>query len=210
MSLDQRMTQRHMPSPAAHSSGDSTEGVERAWLARIREGDEHAFEEVFRAYVDPLFNFALSYVESSDLADEIVQDLFCALWAQRFTLDMPRGMRPYLFAAVRNRALNALRDHRVQLAMHDRLLRHSEAVRPSLAASAPDSATITNDLAAAVARVVRDMPPRCREVFTMLRYQHLSYAEVAQLLSISPKTVEIHMSRALTILRSELEPWLRP
>jgi len=209
MSLDQRMTDRRMTSWAVHSSDGSSDGAERAWLARIREGDERAFEEVFRAYVDPLFNFALSYVESSDLADEIVQDLFCALWAQRFTLEMPRGIRPYLFAAVRNRALNALRDHRVQLAMHDRLLRHSETVRPALAA-ASDSAAITNDLAAVVARVVRDMPPRCREVFTMLRYQHLSYAEVAQLLSISPKTVEIHVSRALTILRTELAPWLRP
>lgn len=199
-----------MTSPASPLPDNGNDRAEREWLERIRAGDERAFEEVFRAFVDPLFNFALSYVESSDIADEIVQDLFCALWAQRFTLDMPRGMRPYLFASVRNRALNVLRDRRVQMAMQDRLSRRAGDVHAGLAAHDSDSATITNDLAAAVSRVVQDMPPRCREVFTMLRYHHLTYAEVAQLLAISPKTVEIHMSRALAILREALAPWLNP
>ncbi|MFI5231710.1 MAG: RNA polymerase sigma-70 factor [Gemmatimonadales bacterium] len=199
-----------MTSAAPPSPADDNDRVHRDWLERIRTGDERAFEEVFQAFVDSLFNFALSYVESSDLADEIVQDLFCTLWAQRFTLDMPRGMRPYLFAAVRNRALNALRDRRVQLAMHERLARRPGDLHAGLAARDSDSATIANDLASAVSRVVKDMPTRCREVFTMLRYQHLTYAEVAHLLAISPKTVEVHMSRALTILREQLAPWLNP
>jgi RNA polymerase sigma-70 factor (ECF subfamily) len=210
VSLAPEYAVRRMTSPVSPFPGDHRHRVEREWLERVRVGDERAFEEVFRAYVDPLFNFALSYVESSDIADEIVQDLFCTLWAQRFTLDMPRGMRPYLFAAVRNRALNVLRDRRVQLAMHERLARRAGDLHAGLAARDSDATTITNDLAAAVSRVVRDMPPRCREVFTLLRYQHMTYAEVAHLLAISPKTVEIHMSRALNILREELAPWLNP
>ena len=57
------------------------------------------------------------------------------------------------------------------------------------------------DLADAMTRVVAQMPPRCRQVLTMLRQRHLSYTEVGAVLGISPKTVEIHMARALAILR---------
>ena len=64
-------------------------------------------------------------------------------------------------------------------------------------------------LAEAVERAVAELPPRCREVFTLTRDQHLSYAEVAGVLHISPKTVEIHMGRALALLRDRLQPWLR-
>src|SRR5437773_2564826 len=63
-------------------------------------------------------------------------------------------------------------------------------------------------LAVAVERAVTELPPRCREVFTLTRDQHLSYAEAADVLGISPKTVEIHMGRALSLLRSKLSDWL--
>jgi RNA polymerase sigma-70 factor (ECF subfamily) len=67
---------------------------------------------------------------------------------------------------------------------------------------------MASDLESAIHTTVEGMPPRCREVFLLLRTQALTYAEVAVILGISPKTVEIHMSRALAILRARLGPWL--
>jgi RNA polymerase sigma-70 factor (ECF subfamily) len=199
-----------MTSPIPRHEPDDRARTEREWLEQLRVGDEHAFERLFRAFAAPLCGFAFSYVRARDTAEEIVQDLFCRLWEQRFTLEMPRGMRPYLYSAVRNRALNVLRNRRVELSVQDRLSRNAAAIPASEAVRSPHDEAVAQDLAEALGRTLAAMPPRCREVFTLLRYQRLSYAEVAHVLGISPKTVEIHMTRALAILREELAPWLRP
>src|ERR1017187_6979140 len=69
------------------------EGTEREWLARLRTGDERAFEQLFHAYAAPLCDFAFSYVRVREAAEEIVQDRFCWIWEQRFRLEMSHGIR---------------------------------------------------------------------------------------------------------------------
>jgi RNA polymerase sigma-70 factor (ECF subfamily) len=193
--------------PNERSDDGVRESAERDWLVRLRQGDERAFESMFRTHAAALCAFAFSYVRSRETAEEIVQDLFCWIWEQRFTVEMPHGMRPWLFSAVRNRALNALRDSRMEFSMHERLARDAQA-QPGPAR--PDAELSARDLAAAVARVVAAMPARCREVYTLVRQQHLSLADTARVLGISPKTVEIHMTRALAILRAQLGAWTEP
>jgi RNA polymerase sigma-70 factor, ECF subfamily len=185
----------------------SREQIEQEWLARLRTGDERAFESLFRAHVSALCTFAFSYVRSRETAEEVVQDLFCWIWEQRFTIEMPHGVRAWLFFAVRNRSLNAVRNSRAELSIHERLSRDARAKPP---VAPPDAELLGSDLAAAVARVVQAMPPRCREVYTLVREQHLSHAEASRVLGISTKTVEVHMTRALAILRAELAGWVEP
>ena len=82
--------------------------AEHEWLDQLRVGDPLAFErDLPFAYYAPLCAFAHSYVRCHETAEEIVQDLFCWIWDRRFTLEMPHGMRLWLFTAVRNRSLNA-------------------------------------------------------------------------------------------------------
>jgi RNA polymerase sigma-70 factor (ECF subfamily) len=194
------------PAPR-HSPSAAREHDERVWLARLRQGDERAFESIFRAHAAALCAFAFSYVRSRETAEEIVQDLFCWIWEQRYTVEMPHGMRPWLFAAVRNRSLNVLRDRRMEFSAHQRLLRDA---RSRSGPVRPDAELSGKDLAAAVARAVAAMPARCREVYTLVRKQQLSHADTARVLGISPKTVEIHMTRSLAILRAELGGWIEP
>lgn len=196
-----------MTSPAPQNRSSDVECSESEWLARLHTGDERAFERIFRTYVTALCEFAHSYVRNRDTAQEVVQDLFCAIWEQRFTIEMPHGARAYLYAAVRNRSLNALRNARVEVSFHEYLSREANE---SVASTSPDAEIAARDLSQALARVIADMPPRCREVFTLVRRQHLPYAEVARILGLSAKTVEVHMSRALAILRVELAAWIRP
>jgi RNA polymerase sigma-70 factor (ECF subfamily) len=190
---------------APRQQPDDRERTHREWLAELRMGDGHAFELIFREFAARLCDFALSYVRNRECAEEIVQDLFCRLWEQRFTIEMPHGMTPYLHSAVRNRSLNALRERRLELAFHERSRQNAPA-RPAL----PDAELSAQDLAEAAARVVASMPSRCREVYTLVRQQHLSHADTARVLGISPKTVEVHMTRALAILRAELAGWFEP
>jgi RNA polymerase sigma-19 factor, ECF subfamily len=185
----------------------SRDRTEQECLARLRTGDERAFESLFREHASALCTFAFSYLRSRETAEDVVQDLFCWIWEQRFTIEMPHGVRAWLFFAVRNRSLNAMRNSRSELSIHERLSRDAHS-RPPVAP--PDAELLGSDLAAAVARVVRAMPTRCREVYTLVREQHLSHAETSRVLGISTKTVEVHMTRAIAILRAELTGWVEP
>ena len=181
--------------------------AEQESLDQLRAGDPLAFERIFRAYYSPLCDFAFSYVRYHETAEEIVQDLFCWIWDRRFTLEMPHGMRLWLFTAVRNRSLNALRDRRLELSTHERFsleARSRPAVEPA------DAVLSARELSAAAARTVALMAPRCREAFTLVRLQHMSYAEAAHVMGISARTVEVHMTRAIAQLRAALAPWVTP
>jgi RNA polymerase sigma-70 factor, ECF subfamily len=158
---------------------------------------------MFRAYKNDIGAFVESCVRSRAGAEEVVQDLFLRIWAQRELWEVPGPLRTYLFRAARNRAVSYLRHERVELAFRDRTIAEVKlAAVPS-----------TDDVA--VARVMRDeieaaidaLPGRCREVFRLARYHHLTYAEVAAVLDLSVKTVEVHMGRALVALRKRLAGW---
>ena len=178
---------------------------DRQQFERFRAGDATAFELLFRAYAAQLCAFAAGYVHSSAIAEELVQDLFCWLWDHRAETPAPASVRAYLFASLRNRAINHLRRERLSLDFRSSMARASAGSSPLGGA---DADLLAADLSSALAAAVRRMPTRCREVFTLIRDDHLSYAETAEVLGISPKTVEIHMSRALSLLRGHLAPWL--
>jgi RNA polymerase sigma-70 factor (ECF subfamily) len=190
------------------ASTSANDRAELEWLNQLRVGDPLTFERIFRAYYASLCDFAHSYVRCHETAEEIVQDLFSWIWDRRFTLEMPHGMRLWLFTAVRNRSLNVIRDRRLEFSAHERYALDALSQRP--AADPADAALSAGELSAAAARTVALMTPRCREAFTLIRLQHMSYADAAHVMGISPKTVEIHMTRAIAILRAALAPWLMP
>jgi RNA polymerase sigma-70 factor (ECF subfamily) len=190
----------HTPEERPHVA---TPADEARLIAHLRSGDAAAFERVYRSYVVALCQLAYSYVRSRDAAEDIVQELFTRLWANRHDFQPEHGLRGYLFGAVRNRALNALRDDATASRASATLSCSAPAV-----SDAADAELMASDLEAAIQSTVEGMPPRCREVFLLLRTQALSYAEVAVILGIAPKTVEVHMGRALAILRARLSPWI--
>lgn len=187
-----------MQAPKSHRSLNDT-AEERQLVAGLQSGDPKAFEALFRAYASGLAGFALSYLHAPDVAEDVVQAVFVSLWMNRHSLRPEHGLRAYLFAAVRNRALNFLRDEASQRRTAESIIAIGGANAP-----AADAHVVVADLHRQVRAIVAGMPPRCREVFLLLRTQALSYAEVASVLGIAPKTVEIHMSRALAILRARL------
>jgi RNA polymerase sigma-70 factor (ECF subfamily) len=163
---------------------------------------------LFDRYLAPLCAFSHVYTRNRDAAEEIVQELFIWLWTHRSALETPASVAGYLHTAVRHRSYNRVRDDATELRIYQSA---ADAVRdelPRAALDAPDALAEARDLADALERAVAAMPLRCREVFTLSRAQHLTYGEIAEVLHLSPKTVEIHMSRALAQLRERLAPWL--
>jgi RNA polymerase sigma-70 factor (ECF subfamily) len=197
------------PSTADQAAQGATIGHdEHALLDRVGRGDMAAFEQLFRLFAADLAAFAASYVGGEDEAEEIVHLVFCWIWEHRFTLPPARSVRAYLFAAVRNRALNVVRDRRTEAAFRERAARAQAADGFTASSPSPESELAARDIEHALAKALRQMPPRCREVYVLARERGFTYAEIAEALGIAPKTVEIHMSRALAILRLELAPWL--
>jgi RNA polymerase sigma-19 factor, ECF subfamily len=181
---------------------DTGNTTERDLQARIRAGDEGAFDSVFRAHYAQLVRMAESVVRERALAEEIAQEVMLELWRRRETLRVEHTFRAYLIRSTRNRALNHVRHERI-------VMREAAyaAIDPPTAPSAEDE-VLGIELEKAVRDAVEGLSENCREVFRLSREQGLKYIEIASVLEVSIKTVEKRMGQALSELRQRLEPWL--
>jgi len=177
-----------------------TTDPDQEWAARIQRGDRDAFRNMFRAYYSGLCAFAADYVGSMDRARDVVQEVFLTIWKRRADWTLRGSLKSYLYQAVRNRALNATRDrdtrHRAYEA-HQR--RRSRTVRRTAADRAH-----YHQLSDALDQAIDQLPPRRRMVFLLHRKHDFTYAQIAQIMDITRKTVENQMGRALKFLRQRL------
>ena|SRR2546426_946626 len=202
-----------MPSRTRQIIPDSSllapDAAEREWVARIRLADEGAFNSLFRAYYARLCGFVQSYVRSPDLAEELVQTVFLQIWQHRATWEPTAGARAYLFAACRNQALGALKHEGVVARVARRATLEGIALGAAAARVGPDEEVQASELAALLREAVGRLPERRRIVVILRWQQQMSYAEIAGVLGISVKTVEVQMGRALAFFRRQLAH-LRP
>ena len=161
------------------------------------------FEVLYRTHYSGLCDLVYGYVGSRDTARELVQDLFLTLWEKTAGSGAPMPAVPYLYTAARNRALRSLRHGKVE-AQYE--ARQSKTVddRPCEA----ENAVVEQELSDAASAAMRELPERCRLVFSMSRHDHLPNAEIAARLGIAVSTVEQQMWRALKALRAKLGPYL--
>jgi len=182
---------------------------EQLAVQRVREGDALALEMIFTAFHEELLAHARQVVQSPAVAEEVVQDVFLAIWTTRERWSIRTSLHAYLWRAVHNVATRAGAS-RTRGPARGIVLEDAERAVPARfadAAVAPDVLAERSALADAVVKAERTMPPRAREVFA-LRHQHdLSNREIASTLGISQKTVETHMTRALATLRKHLTGW---
>ena len=183
-------------------TADSPDGPD-ALVARVRAGDERALETVFRSHYSPLCDFAARYVRQDALAEELVQDLFADLWARRQSWYVRGSVRAYLFAAVRNRALNLRQRQSIE-----RDWEHDEAIadvrelhRPPEAA---DEILERADLRARLDAALESLPERCRLVMHLRWREQMRHAEIASVMGISVKGVEIQLARGLRAIRDRM------
>ena len=176
--------------------------------ARIRAGDERAFDALFRDYYNGLCVFAAHIVGSDAAAEEIVQDVLLRIWRRHARWEIYGSVAGYLYAAVRNRALNEIRAERFHEVQQEQVAIDAEITGIGGARISADERIRTGELAQAIDDAIQDLPPRCRQAFLLRRQHHLSYAEIARIMEISPKTVEIQIGNALKALRKKLADWL--
>lgn len=174
----------------------------------IRFGNSAAFDELFRSYYGQLCSFAYAYVGSRETAEEVVQDVFAAIWARHGEWVISVSARAYLFGAVRNRAQRRRAETKAERSRWSLLARQQPAT--ALGASpAPDQELERNEVEARVRRAIEQLPERSRMVAQLRWHQQLTYPEIASVMGISVKGVENQLGRVTKKLR-ELLAALRP
>jgi RNA polymerase sigma-70 factor (ECF subfamily) len=166
---------------------------------RIRNGDSGQFESLFRSSYVSLVKYAKTMIKDHDTAEEIVQDLFFRLWQDKENLKIESSLNGYLFRSVHNRCLHFIEHNRV-------IARHAEEISYNQSENQESPSDILNykELQEKIARIIEKLPERCGKIFTMSRFEGLKYNEIAKKLSVSVKTVEANMGRALKEFRKEL------
>ncbi|MHB2033381.1 MAG: RNA polymerase sigma-70 factor [Gemmatimonadaceae bacterium] len=173
-------------------------------ILRIRAGDEQAFDALVRQYYNGLCIFAARITKSDAVAEELVQDVLLRIWQQHGEWAVSGNLGAYLYVGVRNAALNSARREHLLHRWQERATAGDEHIGVGRMPEA-DEEVRTAELADAIERAIQELPPRCRQVFVLRRQHHLSCIEVARVMEISPKTVEIQMGIALKALRKKLE-----
>ena len=165
-------------------------------LSSLKEDRADAFEEIFNRYWLTLYRSSYKRIKNKEASEEIVQDVFTALWLKRKTLDIRDSLAAYLHTAIRNRVINYIKKEIVRNAYKEKMLIVSNHADTSL-----EENILANDLNRNLEREITYLPEKCRSVFELSRKQHKSNREIAEFLHISEKTVENHLTKAIRRLR---------
>lgn len=164
------------------------------------QSSEEKIELLFRAYYARLCKSLYRVLRNTEEAEDIVQETFLKLWDRRQQLEIGPGTPSYLYRACYNTALNVLRQRKPQ--------EQPEAAGALAGDNRADGALELLELEERIALAVEALPPKTRLVFSMSRYDQLSYKAIAEHLDISLKSVEKHMGIALERLRHHLHDLL--
>lgn len=179
------------------ASGRPARGTDAALVARLREGDERALESVFRRLVLPLARFACRVGAAEGDAEQLVMDVFFALWERRAELNDIVSIDAYLFRAVRNQALNAARGDARELRRNASALSWMADVTPIRA----DVQTETDDMVERIRAYVAQLP-EAQQTALFLRFtREMPLDDVAATMGVTTPAVKMLLQRALQTLR---------
>ena len=170
-------------------------------LSAMQHGDKKAYGTLFRRYYPMLCTYANRFVSLED-AEEIVQDVMLWLWENRETQTFETSLSQYLFKTVYHRAIN-------QIVRHQSQLRADTLFYENMQEMLQDTDFYQlEELQRRIREAVDALPPAYREAFVMHRFDNKSYKEIAEILQVSPKTVDYRIQQALKQLRITLKDYL--
>jgi len=172
-------------------------------LKLLKASDEEAFKEIYLRYWRPLFMTAYNKVHVKEVAEELVQNIFLGLWEKRFTSNIEH-LNAYLNTAVKYQVLNYIKSCIIKE-------RYSHVVvkgRADMMEEDSDSTLIMHELSSAINNAINQLPEKSRVIFRLSRLENRSIKEIAQLLSVSEKVVEYHITKSLKTLRVELKDFI--
>ena len=166
-------------------------------------GELMLFQELFERYFRSLVTYAYRYVNDWNVSEDIVQDVFMALWVNRNEIDFEEPVKPYLYRATYNRSINHLNSVLVQRRV-DHTDNLDELIDYEILSYNQHDNLLLKEIEEEISSFVKRLPEQRKKVFLLSREENMKNKEIALLLNISEKTVEKHITKALSDIRTHL------
>lgn len=166
-------------------------------------GELMLFQELFERYFRSLVTYAYRYVNDWNVSEDIVQDVFMALWVNRNEIDFEEPVKPYLYRATYNRSINHLNSVLVQRRI-DHTDNLDELIDYEILSYNQHDNLLLKEIEEEISSFVKTLPEQRKKVFLLSREENMKNKEIAFLLNISEKTVEKHITKALSDIRTHL------
>lgn len=167
-------------------------------LEQLKKGEKKAFIYLVEHYSKRLFAYAYTLTNDQALAQDVLQNVFLRTWEKHKELNITTSLQNYLFKSIHNEFLNQYRKNKstivVEKKYFDTLMRIAETYDENSFAKVIER----------IGREIQKLPPKCREVFLLSREEGLTNIEISEHLNVSTKTVEAHVTKAFSILRTRL------
>lgn len=164
-------------------------------------GYESDFKSLYNILYDRFFRIAIYYLKKEEWAQEVVLDVFFTLWNKRFELSNISNFDNYCFILLKNASLNYLSKHKKEIISLD------QEAELSSTSETPEEILLNEELLRIYINALDELPPKCREVFILIREQKLSYKEVADQLHISSKTVDAQLQKAVRSIKDKIKSY---
>jgi RNA polymerase sigma-70 factor (ECF subfamily) len=168
-------------------------------LVRLKEGDRKVFTLLFNFYYSGLVVYAGHFIHDLEMAEDVVQSVFMGLWENRQSIKSS-SVRYYLVHAVKNKCIDIIRKEETWKKFNDRQLTRDKDYQGEFWAE--------TELREIIRKSIDKLPPKCREIFVLNRYDNLKSKEIAEKLQLSPRTVETQILKASKLLREDLKDYL--
>ncbi len=176
--------------------------VEKVLISKLKVGDHSAFSSIFTAYYNDLVMFATRFTHDLNDAEEIVQNTFLRLWEEHESLNINISLKSYLLKIVQNKCIDWYR--------HNKIIRiHTNYMTKTVPQFTydPDRYILYSELQEQIEAALEKMPNEISEVFLMNRNKGLKYQEIADILDVSVRTVEVRIGKALHLLHDQLKEY---
>ncbi|WP_245224678.1 RNA polymerase sigma factor [Pseudozobellia sp. WGM2] len=176
---------------------------DRLLAARLKSGDEMAYDTLMNQYYVLLCNYAFTFTKNRDNAEDIVQNVMVDLWIKRKKIKPELSLKNYLYKSVYNGFISQYRKEKPVIYLEKK---HIDAVDAIMESNQEE----VQRLIRLVNREIEKLPRKCREIFLLNKKDGLTHTEISEHLNISTKTVEGHITRAFKTLKDSLEENVRP
>lgn len=180
---------------------DFTDGVQQNLLQQMTLGNEGAFRKLYHHYYKRLLRFAYILTKNNEIAEELVENVFIKFWKNKQKAESIKNLKVYLYTATKNTCLNYLSSK-----AHASITEPFDAINIELSGPiCPDQLLIFRETFSKIKDAIETLPPKCKMIFKMIREDGLKYKEVAEILNLSPHTVDAQMTIAIRRIASHVK-----
>lgn len=167
------------------------------------EMDERTFRRFIESYSSDLLYYVRCFTRSKEEAEEIVSDVFFEVWQHKDNIDEIQNIKAWLLTITHNKTISHLRKKDISNISLTWDEVGEYAIPHEL--QTPDEELISREEMSRINQIIDNLPPRCKQVFVLAKIEKLPYKDIADLLSISVKTINIHVAKALELISESLK-----